>query len=122
MAAAPQEGQGRVHGLGRPLHADSSRRGETAGARVDAGDHGRLEARALLDFFFVPQEEEKEEEEVEENGVSGLASPHPILGAMPDDDALRRLRFVFYAVSTHRSTNRCLAPGACWFTCRAFTR
>ena len=60
MEGAPQEGQGRVHGLDRHSHADTSRGEEVAGARDDIGGHGRLEAW-LLGFFFHPEEEEEEE-------------------------------------------------------------
>ena len=61
MEGAPQEGQKRAHGLDRHSHADTSRGQEVAGARVDIGSHGRLEAWLLLRFFFHPEEEEKEE-------------------------------------------------------------
>ena len=64
MEGAPQEGQGRVHGLDRHSHADTSREEEVAGARVDFGGHGRLEAWLLLGFFVHPEEEEEEEEAV----------------------------------------------------------
>ena len=84
MAAAPEKGQGRARRLDGPLSPHSSPAAPFGGARGGDRGHGRLEAWALLDFFFVPEEEEKEEEAVMLFGVGGLASPHPFLGASCD--------------------------------------
>ena len=80
LVASPWEGQGRTLGLDGPrLPPHSSPVAPDGGARGGDRSHQCLEAWLLLGFFFHPEEEEKEEEAVKR---TGLASPHPILGAI----------------------------------------